>query len=107
MRIVRHPILHQGTFEWIVKRLRQSNCSHPASRNCWKLVFREDGVEIYRKTDHDLEWLRERLDSYENYLYGSLAAGYCGRDGVLRPRTRDMLRSAGGFRQTFSRSNHK
>jgi hypothetical protein len=106
VRIIRHPILHQGTFEKIVKFARHaSRDRHPAGQS-WRLVSNEEGVQIYRPMDPDLAWLRNRVDTYEQYLYRSLAGGYCGRDGILRPRTRDMLREAGGFRQVFSRTDH-
>lgn len=101
MRIVRHPIFHQGTFEKILKALQQASLCHRAAGTYWEPVFRHNGVRIYRRAEYDLEWLQERVEEYEHYLYRSLAMGFCGKDGLLRPRTRNVTRApGGGFRQT-------
>ncbi len=102
MRIVRHPIYHQGTFEKILRCLGQASLCHRAAGRYWEPVYRLDGVRIYRRAEHDLEWLQERIEEYDNHLYRSLAGGFCDKDGLLRPRTRNVFRSpGGGFRQNI------
>ncbi|NIM05819.1 MAG: hypothetical protein GTO55_06170 [Armatimonadetes bacterium] len=101
MRIIRHTIFHRGTFNAILKALRRASRCHRAAGGYWEPVFRHKGVRIYERAEFDLEWLRERVEEYENYLYCSLANGFCGSDGILRQRTTNVLRSpGGGFRQT-------
>lgn len=100
MRIFRQAIFHQGTFESILKALHRARRCHRAAGGYWELVFRHDGVQIYRRAEYDLEWLRERVEEYENHLYRSLASGFCGKDGLLRQRTINVLHTSGGFRQT-------
>jgi hypothetical protein len=100
MRIIRHTIFHQGTFESILRALEHASRCYRAAGGYWEPVFHADGVRIFQRAEYDLEWLRERVEEYEHYLYCSLAGGYCGKDGLLRRRTVNVLRApGGGYRQ--------
>ena len=100
MRIIRHRIFHQGTFEHILRVVRETSQCHRAFGRFWEPVYRQGGVTIYQQTEYDLAWLQERIEDYEQFFYGSLASGFCSRDGLLRPRTRNVSHGLAGFRQS-------
>lgn len=98
--ITRVRIYHEGTFHALVRTARQALDRAPSGRHRWELVAHEQGVRIYRRrVEPELEYLRDRVDSYERYFYGRLAEGHVGADGRLRPRTADVTKRAGTYRQ--------
>lgn len=98
-RIVRSGIYHSGTFRSILQQLdRLEGCLHYRGRY-WRLIARQDGVSLYREQSDPLEWLRERVADYDEYMVSRLAMGVVGRDGILRARTTRVVRTARGYRQ--------
>jgi hypothetical protein len=101
MRIIRHKILHEGTFKHILRAAQSARRSYRYNGRYWRQVSREEGVRIYCLATYDAAYIRSRVTEYERFLYASLAGGFSGRDSILRPRTRNVYRISGSYRQSI------
>ena len=97
-RIMRTPIYHPGTFQTLVGAAQATADDFPGPG--WRLAHAAEGVEIYERADHDAEWFRERVETYEREVYAELMVGVCAADGRIRGRTCTVIRDgAGVYRQ--------
>ena len=99
MRIARLQICHEGTFWSLVAAARGVNggCIRYGGAY-WELVESWGRFSVYRRYPYDLDWLHERVEQYELFLYSQLLAGRFGPDGVLRPHTHLSLAPTGAYR---------
>lgn len=90
--MVRVPIFHEGTFRAIVRvALRAGRCFRYAD-DYWEPLYTGRRFALYCRSSFSLAWIQQRVASYEFFLYSRLLHGHCGRDGVLRPRSRPRPR---------------
>ena len=100
MRIVRVPVLHEGTF-WSLVRAASvgQRCLRHGGRY-WAQVAGGQGLAAYRPANWSLAWFQERVEEYEVFLYRQLLEGHVGRDGRLRPRSHLRQGPGGAYRPT-------
>ena len=88
-RIIRVPVYHEGTFRAIISEATRAGVYLSYRGKSWEPVEESDGFGIYRavRGSDGLPVIRERVETYELFLYSRLLGEQCGADGVLRPRT--------------------
>ena len=94
MRMIRVAVYHEGTFRAIVRTALRGLGCFPHGGRLWVPLESGRGYAIYRRGPDCLDWLRQRVEDYEQFFYTRLLHGHCGADGILRPHT--QLHRAGG-----------
>jgi hypothetical protein len=87
-RIVRVPIYHEGTFRAIVSTALSSGSCVSYAGESWEPIEESGAFGVYRLAPAALPLMQERIENYEDFFYSRLLEGWCGTDGVMRPRTR-------------------
>jgi hypothetical protein len=87
MRIVRVPVFHEGTFETILRIAQEASRCLPYKGCYWRPLHRGRRFAIFTRAPFDLEWVQQRVEDYEFYIYSLLASGHYGADGHLKPRS--------------------
>ncbi len=93
-RIVRVPVFHEGTFRAIVRAAATARRCIRYHGDYWEPLSTGRQSAMYRRSQHDLAWIQQRVADYEFFLYRRLLSTYCARDGNLRPHAK--LRRGGG-----------
>jgi len=97
--IRRTPVFDPVAFRALLSdALRGIACFRHGGRY-WEPVHLGRGFSLYRQAPDLLSRLHRRLRRYEFCFYRSLLHGYCGTDGLLRPRTRLWRRPDGAYAQ--------
>ena len=93
-RIMRVPVYHEGTFWAIISEATRAGVCLSYGGESWEPMEESDEFGLYRKArgSGGLPFIRERVESYELFLYSRLLGERCGADGVLRPRTTQLHR---------------
>ncbi len=99
MRVTRVRVYHEGTFRALVRAagFATSRCLHYGGAY-WQPVERRRGIRVYRRYPYDLDWLRDRIEQYELFLYSRLLSGRVGRDGMIRRHTHVVRARNGAYR---------
>ena len=100
-KIVRVRVFHKPTFRALLSdAVEGASCLRYRGR-CWKPVHRGRQFAVYGRAPDFLTSVQERVRDYEFSFYQSLLRGHCGRDGVLRRRTRLWRQDDGTYRASI------
>jgi hypothetical protein len=93
----RVPVYHRVAFgQMVAIASRGQQCLRHAG-GYWAPIVVETTFGLYRSAPDMLACIQETVERYERVFYGALLRGACGRDGVLRSRTR-LRRQHGALR---------
>jgi hypothetical protein len=99
--ILRDAVFHRAAFcEMLSEALRGIKCLRHGGQY-WEPLHLGRDFALYRRAPDFLDRLRLRLKHYEFCFYRTLLHGYCGPDGLLRPRTRLWRRPDGVYTQSI------
>lgn len=100
-KIVRVQVFHKATFRALLSdAVEGASCLR--YRGCyWKPVHRGRQFAVYGRAPDFLTSVQKRVRDYEFSFYQSLLRGHCGRDGVLRRRTRLWRQNDGTYRASI------
>ena len=97
-RLCRTGVFHRVVFSRLLQTaLAGQRCLRHAG-GYWAPVLTDRGFGIYRPAPDPLACLEGQLEDYEALFYGSLLRDACGRDGLLRPRSRLCRQPSGALR---------
>lgn len=100
-KIVRVRVFHKATFRALLSdAVEGASCLRHRGRY-WKPVHRGRQFAVYGRAPDFLTSVQERVRDYEFSFYQSLLRGHCGRDGVLRRRTRLWRQDDGTYRASI------
>ena len=88
VRLKRAAIFHRTVFQELLAAARQGQACLRHAGACWAPLVATRSFGIYLPAPEMLTCVQERVEEYELMLYSALLHSACGRDGLLRPRTR-------------------
>ncbi len=96
-RLRRSFVYHRAAFDSLVEVALEGLAYLRHSGAYWSPVVATRGFGIYRRAPDMLACVQDQIEDYEALVYASLLRGACGRDGILRPRTRLWRKGDGTF----------
>ena len=103
-RLRRAAIYHRTVFRELVAAAQQGQACLRHAGACWAPLVATRSFGIYRPAPDMLTCVQERVEEYELMLYSALLHSACGRDGLLRPRTRLWRQQDGALGTLTARS---
>jgi len=100
-RLRRSAVFHRTAFRQLVAAVLEGQACLRHAGTYWVPLVAERTFGIYLRSPDILACVQEQVEDYEAMVYERLLRGTCGRDGVLRPRTR-LLREGGGTLRAFA-----
>jgi hypothetical protein len=97
-RIKRVAVLHKEVFQHLLQSALEAKSCLRHSGAYWAPLVAAPTFGVYRRAPDHLGCFQDEVERYESVLYESLLRGVCGRDGVIRRRTRLWRDESGALR---------